>query len=223
MAKTAAQSGLHRDLWLFYGVRNGREHAMRDELVELTRQHERVRVITCFSRPDEEDKEGQHYDHVGHVNIDLLRRYLDTNNYKFYICGPPPMMKTMTAQLKEWGVPKDHVLTEAFGPASIKAKKDVKSKIDTAVAATADVSFRITFTKSGKQVPWDPEAPNLLEFASKNGIEIDSACCAGGCGTCEVAIKSGEVAYDDPPECEVEEGCCLACIGRPTGDVILDA
>lgn len=222
MAKTAAESGLNRELWFFYGVRNGLEHAMKEELTQLARAHDRIHVITCYSRPGDEDVEGQHYNHAGHVDVDLLRRYLETNNYKFFICGPPPMMKTITAQFKDWGVPKDDVLTEAFGPASIKAKKEVKPKAGTA-ETKPDVSFRISFARSGKELPWDPTAPNLLEFASRNGVEIDSACCAGGCGTCEVAIKSGEVEYDDPPECEVGQGCCLTCIGRPKGDIILDA
>lgn len=222
MAKAVAQAGSSREVWLFYGVRNRREHAMREELIELAREYESLRVITCYSRPDEQDVEGEHYDCAGHVDTNLLRRYLETNNYKFYVCGPPPMMKTISSQFKEWGVPKEHLLTEAFGAASIKAKKEVKPKTGTATAKP-DISFRINFARSGKQLAWDPKATNLLEFASDNGIEIDSACCAGGCGTCEVAIKSGEVVYDDPPECEVEQGCCLTCIGRPKSDIILDA
>ncbi|MCG8450274.1 MAG: 2Fe-2S iron-sulfur cluster binding domain-containing protein, partial [Pirellulales bacterium] len=76
---------------------------------------------------------------------------------------------------------------------------------------------------TGKKLTWDEKFSNLLEFASENGIEIDSACCAGGCGTCQVAILSGDVIYDHPPECDIENGCCLTCVGRPKTDLVLDA
>ena len=57
----------------------------------------------------------------GHVNVELLARYLPGSNYEFYVCGPPPMMKFRLPELTKWGVPKEHIHTEAFGPASVKA------------------------------------------------------------------------------------------------------
>jgi ferredoxin len=72
-------------------------------------------------------------------------------------------------------------------------------------------------------VRWEPSAGNLLEFARSQDIRIESGCCAGGCGSCLVAIKSGEVDYLKPPDAEPEAGACLTCICRPKGDLVLDA
>jgi ferredoxin len=83
--------------------------------------------------------------------------------------------------------------------------------------------LNVTFSRSGKTVRWEPSAGNLLEFARSQDIRIESGCCAGGCGSCLVAIKSGEVDYLKPPDAEPEAGACLTCICRPKGDLVLDA
>jgi ferredoxin len=63
----------------------------------------------------------------------------------------------------------------------------------------------------------------LLELAEKNGVNIDSGCRAGNCGTCAVAIKSGEVKYLHEPGADVEAGSCLTCIAVPKTALVLDA
>ncbi len=100
-----------------------------------------------------------------------------------------------------------------------------RQKASTPVAekTTAVAPQQITFSHSGKTLTWDTKVTNLLEFAAEHGVEIENGCCAGGCGTCQVAVISGEVLYDQKPDCDIEEGCCLACVGRPKGDLVLDA
>lgn len=221
MINSVAKSDVGREIWLFYGARNGREQVMRDHLRDLAREHNNLRVITCFSMPRPDEILGRDYDETGHLSVDLLRKYLPTNNYKFYVCGPPPMMKFLLPQLQEWGVPKADIFTEAFGPASVKAR--VKPPPAPERAKKSASPPQITFANTGKKLTWDDRFSNLLEFAAENGVLIESACCAGGCGTCQVAIRSGEVHYDEEPECEVEAGCCLTCVGRPKNDLVLDA
>jgi ferredoxin len=72
-------------------------------------------------------------------------------------------------------------------------------------------------------VNWRGEQGNILEFAEANGINIPSACRAGACGTCQVAVFSGEVGYVEKPDFETEPGTRLTCIGAPKSDLVLDA
>lgn len=53
----------------------------------------------------------------GFVSIKLLKETLGDDFIKqhFYICGPPPMMKTIKASLTEAKVPVDRIHTEEFG------------------------------------------------------------------------------------------------------------
>lgn len=132
------------------------------------------------------------------------------------------MMGSLLPQLEAWKVPKTHIHTEAFGPASVKARGKAQQTPKEPQQA-AEKQLQITFAKTGKQLTWTEQFSNLLEFATDHDVEIASACCAGGCGTCQVAIKSGDVVYDIAPDCDIEDGCCLTCVGRPKGDLVLDA
>jgi ferredoxin-NADP reductase len=220
MARAVAQSGSGREIWLFYGVRHRGEHALEDQIKQLGRENANIRVITCYSNPREEDQEGRDFDHAERVGVDLMKRYLESSNYEFYMCGPPPMMESVTKQLADWGVEKRDIFTEAFGPASVKAKKRAAAP----KVAVPKSACKVKFAKCGKEVAWDPQADNLLEFSESHSVDLQGGCRAGNCGTCEVAIVSGEVEYAQPPEyADLGDRCCLTCISVPKGDVVLDA
>ena len=160
-------------------------------------------------------KESLNYHHSSYVSLDLMKDLLPSNNYAFYICGPPPMMQSLTTGLKEWGVPESDIHFEAFGPATIK-----RTKADT---STSDApAVEVNFARSGKTVPWDPSADSLLDFAEDNDIFIESGCRAGNCGTCITAIKSGEVIYVADPGSPLEVGSCLTCVSVPKTTLTLD-
>jgi ferredoxin-NADP reductase len=208
-----------QEVMLFYGVRNGSDHAFKEELEELANQHANIRLVVCYSRPTPEDErnEGQAYHHQGRVSVDLLRGYLQSSNYDFYICGPAGMMDGLKTQLIKWGVNKGNVFTEAFGPATVKK---VSAKPPTGKKGPV---CRVTFTKSDKVVEWKADSENLLTLAEANGVKVESGCRAGNCGTCTVAVKSGEVDYLVEHGADLRDGDCLACIATPKGDIILDA
>lgn len=207
-----------REIWFFFGARNGTEHIEKERLNAIAREFENVRLHICYSKPRAEDKLGEDYHHAERVSVDLMKRLLPSSNYDFFICGPGAMMNTITADLKEWGVPDKHVFFEAFGPATVK-----KAVPATAVAANT-AALRVSFSRSGKAVQWNAESGSLLDLAEANGLQIEAGCRAGNCGTCAVAIKSGSVdLFADHHGAQMEEGTCLTCICRPKSDLVLDA
>ena len=212
-----------REVWLFYGVRNSCEPVMKAQLEALAAAHPNFHLRLCFSDPLPEDQAGRDYQHHGRVDVRLLRIELPLKPYHYYICGPTPMMESLVTGLEGWGVPDSHIHFEAFGPASIKRKTapSVPSSALSADMVASDIA--ITFAKSGKTVPWQPGAGSLLEFAEANGIRIDSGCRAGGCGTCQTTIKTGEVGYPQPPDFDPEPGTCLLCVCKPKTSVTLEA
>jgi uncharacterized protein len=207
-----------REIWFFFGARNGGEHIEKERLNTIAHEFENVRLHVCYSKPQSEDKLGEDYHHAERVSVDLIKRQLPSSNYDFFICGPGPMMNSITADLKEWGVPDKHVFFEAFGPATVK-------KSTPAQAVTAATTFpQVNFSKSGKAVQWNSQAGSLLDLAEANGLQIEAGCRAGNCGTCAVAIKSGSVElFADHHGAQMEEGSCLTCICRPKSDLVLDA
>lgn len=215
MFNAIAASGRNRQTWLFYGIRNKQEHIMAEHLQAAVRDHPNVHVQICYSKPSTFDQLGVDYHHAERVSVELLKRVLPSNNYEFYMCGPPPMMDALVADLQSWGVPADTIHLETFGPSARKKVK--KPKTPTAIGPN------VTFKKSGKTVKWDPAAEHLWEFAAANDIAIDSGCLEGNCGTCLTAIVSGQVEYTKQPSAECEEGSCLVCCCIPKGPVELDA
>ena len=214
-----------REVLFFYGVRNRAEHAFKDRLEEVLEQHANIRLVVAYSKPTAEDEqnEGRDYHHNGRVDIELIKSYLQSTNYQFYICGPPAMMETLNKQLIKWGVAKQDINTEAFGPATV-SKAFAKAQKSTASSKkTSLVDTRITFAKSGKTCEWSETVENLLDLAEANGVKIESGCRAGNCGTCVVAVKSGSVRYVTEHGAELEAGTCLTCIAAPDGNVVLDA
>lgn len=208
-----------REIWLFFGVRHGREMVMKSHLEALDIAHPNFHLRLCFSDPQPEDEAGRDYHHRGRVDVSLLRTQLPLKPYHFYICGPTPMMASLVSALEDWGVPDARIHFEAFGPASIKRK----NAITTDQTQATDSDIVVTFTQSGKQLPWQPGAGNLLEFAEANGISVNFGCRAGGCGTCQTTIRSGEVAYRQSPDYDPEPGTCLLCVCSPKTSVTLEA
>jgi hypothetical protein len=206
-----------REVWLFHGVRNGREQVMRAHLESQASRHGSFHLHICHSDPLPDEVVGRDYHHAGRISIDLLRLQLPLHQYQFYICGPGPMMASMVAGLEDWGVPDARIHFEAFGPVSVQRRKPG----GVAVVAASDIS--ITFAKSGKQLRWDNDASNLLEFAEREGIKVDSSCRGGACGTCQTTIVDGEVAYLQVPDHDPEPGTCLMCVCVPKTSVTLEA
>lgn len=214
MANAIGASGSKREVWFFFGARNGAEHIHRDELDKL-RQCDNIQLHVCYSRPRPEDRKGVHYQHEGRVSVELFKQLLPSNNYEYYLCGPGAFMKSITDDLREWGVPDGSVFFEAFGPATVK-------KAAAPPPPAAGPAVKVTFGKSGKTCDWQPGL-SVLELAEAQGIRIESGCRAGSCGTCLVAIQSGNVEYLTKTEVQPEEGSCLTCICRPKTDLVLDA
>ena len=203
------------DVWLFYGVRNGAEHVMKAQLAEAARSHGNVHLHVCYSRPRAADVAGRDYQHACHVDVALLRQVLPLKAYDFYVCGPRVMMESLVPALREWGVPDARIHYEAFGPASLARKP--------AVAAPSAAQPLVTFAKSGKAERWSSQEASLLEFAENRGIRVESGCRAGGCGTCQTKIESGDVTYDHAPDFDPAPGTCLLCVSVPKSDLTLAA
>lgn len=211
-----------REVWLYYGVRNGTEHIMKSRLRDLAQRHPNFHLHVCYSRPEADDVAGVDYQHASHVNIGLLRQTLNLLPYHFYICGPRQMMESLVPALADWGVNPDRIHYEAFGPSTVpKLAKAAQQPTGAATMATA--SPRVRFTQSAKEQQWDPRSDSLLEFAEDLGIAVPSGCRAGSCGSCQTTIVSGEVEKLKEPDFDVSPGCCLLCISKPKSDLVLSA
>lgn len=222
MSRVLTHTADRREIYFFFGCRSGQDHMFRDEMLELQRSNPNMRLHVCYSRPAPEDTPGESFNHESRVTIDLIKEVLPSSNYEYYLCGPGPFMDSLVNGLYDWGVPKQDVKFEAFGPSTVKTGP--KSPSVPADGEEKSATFEVEFARSGKSLPWDSGMGNLLDFAEALGITtIEGGCRAGSCGSCLVAIKQGEVEYEIEPGDAPEEGSCLSCICRPKGKLVIDA
>ena len=200
---------------LFYGVRNGQDHAFKDVLCQLAKTHPGFDLHVLYADPDDGDALGQDYDHAGFINLDLLKQTLPHGRHAFYICGPDPMMKALIPALLGWGVDMADIHRESFGPQQAVLKP-------LAAVAKGPV-LAIGFRQSERTVDWTGQDANLLDFADRHLIAVESGCRTGNCGMCETRLISGRVDYATKPDFDVAPGHCLLCVGTPATALELDA
>lgn len=199
-----------REVWLFYGVGHAGEHLQRDYLRFITDTHRSVNIRVFYSNPRPEDDDCQQ----GHVTIADIQAELPTNNYDFYICGPPSMLESISNGLTDWGVPDDHVRVETFGAESLK---------QLSMPAIDTPAVPVHFARTDKTFEWSAAHGSLLDLAEANSIPIYSGCRAGNCGSCMTTVREGTYRYLKRPGVETADGSCLACISVPTSALVVDA
>jgi len=222
MLNQCSQQQPSREIWLFYGLRDGREMVMKSHLEGLASANPNFHLLICMSSPLPEDEDGRDYQHQGRVDIELLRAQLPDKPYHFYICGPTSMLESLVPALEDWGIDETHIHFEAFGPASIK-RRNAKTAVTEAQDPAANASMVVNFAQSGQQFQWQPATRNLLEFAEANGVTVNSGCRAGSCGSCQTKLISGEVEYRQPSDYDPEPGSCLLCVCIPKTNITLQA
>jgi ferredoxin-NADP reductase len=214
MLKAALEQRPDQAAYLFYGVRNGQDHAFKTVLSQLAKANSGFNLHVLYSDPSSEDVMGSDYDLQGYINLDLLKQTLPHGRHAFYLCGPDPMMKALIPALEAWGVDDTDIHRESFGPQSAAPTKVTQ--------ATGPV-LAIGFQRSGRTLDWTGQDATLLDFAERHSVLIESGCRSGSCGTCETRLISGRVAYANKPDHDIAPGHCLPCIAIPATALELDA
>lgn len=222
MIDAIADSQSGREVHLFYSVRHPNDLIMLQDMRAQAERHENIRVYIGASTK-QKLAEGPELNFSGRINVELLSSVLPSNNFDFFICGPPSMMATMVPDLVAWGVPKNRVHTEAFGADSVRVIGATNMPKADETTAAIPVSASVRFSRSDKSGQWTSGTHDLLEFAESMDVPIPSGCRAGSCGSCVTAIRSGKVRYLEPPSYPCDDGTCLPCIAVPADAVELDA
>jgi ferredoxin len=200
-----------------HGTRSGAEHAFAAEaralLDRLPAAHSHVR----YSRPTPEDRPGRDYDQAGRIDFDALLGLGVPRNADFYLCGPAPFMRELTAALLGWGVTPEHIHREVFGPEPRENAPEPHPP-----PGPPGQGPEIAFSRSALTVEWDERYGSLLELAEACDVPADWSCRTGVCHRCESGLVDGAVTYDPEPLDQPAPGQLLLCCARPRGPVTID-
>lgn len=77
--------------------------------------------------------------------------------------------------------------------------------------------------KQSKKVLEVGAQQTLLDVLKEVGLDVDSSCEVGNCGTCKVDVIDGRVEHKGTGLLEEEKcGAMLACVSRGVGRIVLD-
>lgn len=211
-------------VWWLHGARNGNEHPFAEEARQLIQKMPRGRGYVQYSQPGPEDQPGSHFDAPGHLAVSTLERLGVGQNSDFYLCGPTSFLRDFTAGLAAWGIAPEQVRREIFGPSktSNPGIAQTPARSPHLPAGVPGKGPRVSFSRSGLDVNWDPSFKSLLELAEACDVPAQWSCRTGVCHTCERPLIAGSVHYDPEPVEPPAAGNLLTCCSRPQGDVIID-
>ena len=224
MLHALAAEASSRQIWWLHGARNGKEHPFAEEARRLIRSLPHCRSYVQYSQPRDEDEPGVHFDAPGYLTVELLERLGVSRESGFYLCGPGVFLQAFTADLAGWGVTRDRVITEIFGAGKSKTPGQLQTSRPAPhpPVGPQGAGPRVSFSRSGLQVSWDPALKSLLELAEACDVPVQWACRTGVCHTCEIGLIAGAVRYGPEPLEPPAEGNVLTCCSCPQEDVVLD-
>ena len=210
--------GWRNDIFFLFACRSTDDFIFRRELEQLQLIHPNLHVHASMTREPGAVWMGL----KGYFNTDIINHLVPgISGRRVHVCGPPPMMEAMLSNLKELGVPKDSIFTEAFGP----ARKPVVDPASAAAPKAGVTGTTVSFARSEKKADLAPDE-TVLEAADEIGVEIDNSCRSGQCGLCKVKLLSGEVTMeveDSLSDDDKAAGLILACQAKAEEPISIDA
>jgi ring-1,2-phenylacetyl-CoA epoxidase subunit PaaE len=210
---------------LFYGNRRQSTTMFIDDLYALkNRFPERLQLYFLFSQ---EEQEFEIFS--GRLDDEKVRELFDDfcvglEPDEAFLCGPFPMIETITQALIDLGLDEEKIHNERYGPPRKTRQPD---RVGAAATDQQNLST-ITIIMDGhrKSFEMPKTGDNIVDAAAANGYELPFSCKGGVCATCRTHVSEGEVEMDanyglEP--WEVEKGYILACQSHPvTETVVLD-
>ncbi|MEM1091362.1 MAG: pyridoxamine 5'-phosphate oxidase family protein [Pseudomonadota bacterium] len=103
-----------RPVVFIHGARNGRLHAMREEVNMISQNHKNLETLVAYSQPLPEDRIGEHYDLEGRIDSDAIRHAVGDLQADYFLCGPASFLGAMSDMLSGLGIEENHVHVEQF-------------------------------------------------------------------------------------------------------------
>ncbi len=218
MANAIADGDEDFEMVLLYGSRDYDNILFRDELAEVEKKCDKVKVVHVLSDENAEIPEGCE---KGFVTAELIKKYAPENEaYSVFICGPQVMYDFLDGELPKLGIEKKYIRREMFGefhnPAS---QADYPADVPETVKITVTIQDK-TYTVAGLT------SDSVMQTLEKNRISVPARCRSGECGFCHSHLLEGKVYVPKHLEyrrlADYKFGCIHPCCSFPLTDLIIN-
>ena len=107
----------------------------------------------------------------------MLKKVLPSNNYEYYLCGPPPFMESVTKGCGSGACPILRCILKRSARPAWRSSPPLPPAAGAAAAPAKKV--KVTFARSNKELFWTGDPPSLLDLGEKAGLALSSGCRGG--------------------------------------------
>lgn len=203
------------ELTLLYGSRNDACILFKDELDELCKKSEKLKVVHVLS--DENAKVAEGYE-KGYITAELIKKYAPENEaYSIFLCGPQQMYEFVDKEIEKLGIEKKYIRHEMFGEFH-----NPSTQADYPDGVADKVKIKVTIQDNTYEVEGSSN-DSVMQILEKNGISAPARCRSGECGFCHSHLISGKVYVPKALEyrrlADYKFGCIHPCCSFPLTDL----
>ncbi len=202
------------DLTLLYGSCREEDILFRQELDEIVKACDRVKVVHVLS-----EEQCSRFEY-GLITAEHIRKYCGNVPFSVFLCGPAAMYAFVEKELSRLAIERKFIRRELLAapssPAGLKGYPGDAAKM-----------YTLTVNRFGQTntVPLGA-SETVLVALERAGIEAPSHCRGGECGWCRARLDKGEVYI--PPEYEarriadIETRHIHPCCAYPLSDLAIE-
>ncbi len=214
MANAIADGDEDFEMTLLYGSRNKENILFFDELEELEKKCDKIKVVHVLSDEKKKIKGTE----KGFITAELIKKYAPENEaYSVFLCGPQQMYEFVDKELEKLSLAKKYIRHEMFGEFhNPSSQPDYPSGIPERVKITVTIQDK-TYIIFGSS------SDSVMQIIEKNGLSAPARCRSGECGFCHSHLISGEVYVPKHLEyrrfADYQFGCIHPCCSFPLTDL----
>lgn len=203
------------EMTLLYGSRTYDSILFREELDELSKKCDKIKVVHVLSDENTETPEGTE---KGFITAELIKKYAPTDEvYSVFLCGPQQMYAFVDKELEKLELEKKYIRHEMFGEFHNPAtQEDYPAGVPESVRITVTIQDKTYIIKG-------LSSDSVMQTIEKNGLAVPARCRSGECGFCHSHLISGKVYVPKHLEyrrlADYKFGCIHPCCSFPLTDL----
>ena len=217
MANAIADGDEDFNLTLLYGSRSYENILFREELAELEKKCDKIKVVHVLS-DDANSYEGTE---KGFITAELIKKYAPANEeYSIFICGPQQMYSFVDKEIEKLQLPKKLVRHEMFGEFHNPA-----SQADYPQGVPETVKIKVKIQDEVYNIEGSSN-DSVMQILEKSKISVPARCRSGECGFCHSHLISGKVYVPKHLEyrrlADYKFNCFHPCCSFPLTDLEIE-